>query len=120
MLDIKCFVRVTVTTHSRAMCLVSSRHICDWWEEHSALCIMTSEYPNILCNVRRAQIFIVDYCYTIIIIVVVINTDFAMDRFSYAAKDKEELQMAIYRFGISFYVNVKFCRFELRILNSEY
>ena len=39
-------------------------------------------YPNILCNVRRAQIFIVDYCYTIIIIVVVINTDFAMDGFS--------------------------------------
>ena len=64
------------------------------WEKHSALSIhMTSEYPNILCNVRRAQIFIVDYCYTIIIIVVVINTDFAMamDRFSYAAKGKEEL-----------------------------
>ena len=93
MLDIKSF-EVTVTTHSSAMCLVSGRHICDWWEERSALSInMTSEYPNILCNVRRAQIFIVDYCYTIIIIVVVINTDFAMDmdRFSYAAKGKEEL-----------------------------
>ena len=55
---------------------------------------MTSEYPNILCNVLPTQIFIVEYYYTIITIVVIINTDFAMDGFSTkvnTAKGNEEL-----------------------------
>jgi len=54
---------------------------------------MTSEYPNILCNVLPTQIFIVEYYYTIITIVI-INTDFAMDGFSTQvniAKGNEEL-----------------------------
>ena len=93
MLDIKSIVEVTVTTHNE-MCLVSSRHICDWCDKHSAFSIMTSEYPNILCNILPTQIFIVEYYYTIITIVVIINTDFAMDGFSTkvnTAKGNEEL-----------------------------